>query len=313
MLQDNIILQKVITHVSQPSIGTYTASEECMDLGTDFTDFLKKQIEKMTESDDAAKIDLSQSWMKEKFDPDHFEECTAKFGEELYDICCDSVKIPDADLVFLLFNNEGTDYFAMLKMDYKPFYGHQKNSTEVVTKQVMTNTCKEAFVVDLNTMKGVIQQKKYEMLSGNKSFYLSELFLKITVGYTPKKCFSLMMHAVLEATKDKDLSEQLDMRLKLWNMYQEESKFDIPSVSDELFGNDKESKTIFDGLMEKDNLAYESFEIKKESTVKKLEYQTIIADDIEIKIPIAEIMKIKEEYHPDGAQMVVDFENRKLK
>ena len=31
MLQDNIILKKVIVHVSQPSIGKYKASEECID------------------------------------------------------------------------------------------------------------------------------------------------------------------------------------------------------------------------------------------------------------------------------------------
>ena len=43
MLQDNIILKKVIVHVAQPSIGKYNASEECIDLGTDFTEFLKKQ------------------------------------------------------------------------------------------------------------------------------------------------------------------------------------------------------------------------------------------------------------------------------
>ena len=61
MLQDNIILKKVIVHVSQPSIGKYKASEECIDLGTDFTEFLKKQIEKMTESDDAVKIDLNHA------------------------------------------------------------------------------------------------------------------------------------------------------------------------------------------------------------------------------------------------------------
>ena len=32
MLQDNIILKKVIVHVAQPSIGKYNASEECIDL-----------------------------------------------------------------------------------------------------------------------------------------------------------------------------------------------------------------------------------------------------------------------------------------
>ena len=313
MLQDNIILQKVITHVSQPSIGTYTASEECMDLGTDFTDFLKKQIEKMTESDDAAKIDLSRSWMKEEFDPDHFEECTAKFGEELYDICCDSVKIPDADLVFLTFTSEGTDYFGMLKMDYKPFYGHQKGSTEVVTKQVMTNTCKEAFIVNIDTLKGVLQQKKYEMLSGEKIFYLSEMFLNITTGLSPKKSFGSKMQAILKATKEKKLEDQLNIRLQLWNMYQDDGKFSIPTVSDQIFGDDTSEKTIFDDLMEKKDLSYESFEIKKEATVKKLEYQTIILDEIEIKVPISEILKVKEKYLPDGNQMVVDFEDRKLK
>lgn len=161
MLQDSIILKKVIVHVAQPSIGKYKASEECIDLGTDFTDFLKKQIEKMTESDDAVKIDLKNSTIT--IDPDDFEKNTAKLGEELYDICCDSVKIPDADLVFLTFNSEGTDYFGLLKMDYKPFYGHQKGGTEVVTKQVMINTCKEAFIVNSDTLKGVLKQKKYEM------------------------------------------------------------------------------------------------------------------------------------------------------
>ena len=47
--------------------------------------------------------------------------------------------------------------------------------------------------------------------------------------------------------------------------------------------------------------------------MKKLEYQTIILDEIEIKVPISEILKVKEKYLPDGNQMVVDFEDRKLK
>lgn len=66
-------------------------------------------------------------------------------------------------------------------------------------------------------------------------------------------------------------------------------------------------------LWRKKDLSYESFEIKKETTVKKLEYQTIILDEIEIKVPISEILKVKEKYLPDGNQMVVDFEDRKLK
>lgn len=311
MLQDNIILKKVIVHVSQPSIGKYKASEECIDLGTDFTEFLKKQIEKMTESDDAVKIDLNHAAIT--INLDNFEKNTAKLGEELYDICCDSVKIPDADLVFLTFTSEGTDYFGMLKMDYKPFYGHQKGSTEVVTKQVMTNTCKEAFIVNIDTLKGVLQQKKYEMLSGEKIFYLSEMFLKITTGLSPKKSFGYMMQAILKATKEKKLEDQLNIRLQLWNMYQDDGKFGIPTVSDQIFRDDTSGKTIFDDLMEKKDLSYESFEIKKEATVKKLEYQTIILDEIEIKVPISEILKVKEKYLPDGNQMVVDFEDRKLK
>lgn len=74
-----------------------------------------------------------------------------------------------------------------------------------------------------------------------------------------------------------------------------------------------QEKSIFDDLMEKKDLSYESFEIKKEATVKKLEYQTIILDEIEIKVPISEILKVKEKYLPDGKQMIVDFEDRKLK
>ena len=296
MLQDNIILKKVIVHVAQPSIGKYNASEECIDLGTDFTEFLKKQIEKMTESDDAVKIDLNHAAIT--INLDNFEKNTAKLGEELYDICCDSVKIPDADLVFLTFTSEGTDYFGMLKMDYKPFYGHQKGSTEVVTKQV------------IDTLTGVLQQKKYEMLSGEKIFYLSEMFLKITTGLSSKKSFGYMMQAILKATKEKKLEDQLNIRLQLWNMYQDDGKFSIPTVSDQIFGDDTSGKTIFDDLMEKKDLSYE---IKKEATVKKLEYQTIILDEIEIKVPISEILKVKEKYLPDGNQMVVDFEDRKLK
>ena len=74
MLQDNIILKKVIVHVAQPSIGKYNASEECIDLGTDFTEFLKKQIEKMTESDDVVKIDLNHAAIT--INLDNFEKKT---------------------------------------------------------------------------------------------------------------------------------------------------------------------------------------------------------------------------------------------
>lgn len=291
MLANDIILKQVIVHISKPSIGRLMLSSTDIDLRDEFSDFLKKQIEKVTESDDIVPVQVkNEDYLKEE----NFIEKTRCMAEEVFDICCKSVKIPDADLVFLQFHHESITYFAMLKMDYQQFYIHKNEEKEnsVIVQNVMTTSCKEAFVYSMNTAKGVLLQKKYEMYDGTKSYYLSEYFLKQKTGLCAKKKFSFLIK-VMNMMPEETIQDKLENRLKVWNMYKETGQFDICKISDNLFKNCPVQKKFFDEMMEKKDIAYDKFTIKKEATVRKLEFQTLILESgIELKLPIEAIHQI---------------------
>ncbi len=130
--------------------------------------------------------------MQEKED-DSFIAVSRVLAESLFDIMCDSVTIPAADLIVVSFQLHSVVYLALLKMNYKDTYVHKEAENEVndiVKQRIMPMggaKLTEAVIVDLLEYKVQLMEKKFEMLTGDKINYISERFLKCHADLAPKK------------------------------------------------------------------------------------------------------------------------------
>lgn len=304
--KDDIIIRKGIIHILDSHNGYLGLSNDLLDMGPDLMEFVRGHIFKILDSDDTKKCKFDGSLspipalleeMQEKED-DSFIRASRLLAESLFDIMCDSVTIPAADLVVVSFQLHSVVYLAMLKMNYKETYVHKEAENEVndiVKQRIMPMggaKLTEAVIVDLLEYKVQLVEKKYEMLTGDKINYLSEHFLKCHADLAPKKKFQILNKVITDINnryENEPLKKRIDAKSKLREEFAEKNEFHINEIGDRIFGDDAEKKSFFDYQMERYDMQYDKFTVGKENTVRGLEYITIETDaEIEIKIPIEE-------------------------
>lgn len=304
--KDDIIIRKGIIHILDSHNGYLGLSNDLLDMGPDLMEFVRGHIFKILDSDDTKKCKFDGSLspipalleeMQEKED-DSFIRASRLLAESLFDIMCDSVTIPAADLVVVSFQLHSVVYLAMLKMNYKETYVHKEAENEVndiVKQRIMPMggaKLTEAVIVDLLEYKVQLVEKKYEMLTGDKINYLSERFLKCHADLAPKKKFQILNKVITDINnryENEPLKKRIDAKSKLREEFAEKNEFHINEIGDRIFGDDAEKKSFFDYQMERYDMQYDKFTVGKENTVRGLEYITIETDaEIEIKIPIEE-------------------------
>ncbi|MBU5458856.1 nucleoid-associated protein [Anaerostipes sp. MSJ-23] len=304
--KDDIIIRKGILHILDSHNGYLGLSGSLLEMGPDLMEFVRGHIFKILESDDTKKCKfdgsispvLSLLETMEETDDDSFIEATRVLGESLFDIMCNSVTIPAADLLCVTFQLQSVVYLAMLKMNYKMTYVHHQDEHEgndIVKQRVMpTDSSKltEAVIIDLAEYKIQLVEKKYEMLNGDKMNYLSERFLQCSADMAPKKKFQILNKVINDINNhypEDGIKKRMDIKSQLRNEFEENQAFKINEIGDKLFGNHQGKKQEFDDKIERYDLQYDTFTVAKENTVKKLEYQMIETDTgIEIKIPMEE-------------------------
>ena len=324
--RDDIIIRKGIIHILDSHNGYLGLSNDLLDMGPDLMEFIRGHIFKILDSDDTKKCQFDGSLspipalledMQEKED-DSFIAVSRVLAESLFDIMCDSVTIPAADLIVVSFQLHSVVYLALLKMNYKDTYVHKEEENEVndiVKQRIMPMggaKLTEAVIVDLLEYKVQLVEKKFEMMTGDKINYISERFLKCHADLAPKKKFQILnktITAINNRYYGTGLKDRIDIKSKLREEFAEKNEFRINEIGDRIFGDSPEKKQEFDDRMELYDLAYDKFTVGKENTVRGLEYITIETDaGIEIKIPIEEYItkeniEIIEE--PGGGSTVV--------
>ena len=161
--KDDIIIRKGIIHILDSHNGYLGLSNDLLDMGPDLMEFIRGHIFKILDSDDTKKCQFDGSIspipalledMQEKED-DSFIKASRLLAESLFDIMCDSVTIPAADLVVVSFQLHSVVYLALLKMNYKETYVHKEAENEVndiVKQRIMPMggaKLTEAVIVDL--------------------------------------------------------------------------------------------------------------------------------------------------------------------
>lgn len=303
IVKDDIIIRKSILHILNSENGQMALASNLIDMQPELFDMIRDHVFKVLDNDERIYCKLQKKTpvgeMIEKLDEKNdqsFIDITRNLSERMFDIMCDSIEIPAADLLCASFQVDGNIYLALLKMNYKHTYTHYHGKDDVtdIIKQnaISSGKLTEAVIFDLANEEDIyLLQKKYMMLNGEKCNYLSEKFLICQADdLSPKKKFQILNKTVLGIINQDmtdGLKKQLDTKKAFYDRFSDDGMFDINKIGSELFGTDKENMSTFDQKMERYDLQYDKFSVIKENTVSKLNYLEIETDiGIVIKVPM---------------------------
>lgn len=303
IVKDDIIIRKSILHILNSENGQMALASNLIDMQPELFDMIRDHVFKVLDNDERIYCKLQKKTpvgeMIEKLDEKNdqsFIDITRNLSERMFDIMCDSIEIPAADLLCASFQVDGNIYLALLKMNYKHTYTHYHGKDDVtdIIKQnaISSGKLTEAVIFDLANEEDIyLLQKKYMMLNGEKCNYLSERFLICHADdLSPKKKFQILNKTVLGIINQDmtdGLKKQLDTKKAFYDRFSDDGMFDINKIGSELFGTDKENMSTFDQKMERYDLQYDKFSVIKENTVSKLNYLEIETDiGIVVKVPM---------------------------
>ncbi len=327
MQKDDIHLQQVIIHIMDSTMGMPVLSDQILDHGSDFGDFVRAHIYRILESDDMKKCSFDENSqveaILEEYNPDQFVACSQKLGELLYGVMNKNIDIPPADLLVVEYQVEQQPFLALLKMNYKTYYTHMTdsdpwgNSNSVIKQKAIlpgeNQKLAEAALIDLTDKSLRLIEKKYDV-NGVKTNYFSQLFLQCHGSLSPKTKLAIVTKAVDDVQKKfYHESEQFEVQMETKSIInqtlEEEGSFAVPVLMDKIFKEQEEMKEEVMKKLDKYHLAETEVAPQNPNTTKKFGKQNLITDTgIEIRIPMEQYQnKDKVDFltNPDGTISVL--------
>lgn len=309
MTKGDIIIRNAIVHILDSTVGLPVLSDNELNYGSDFADFLKEHIYKVLVSDDKKTCAFIENesevykLIRETNDGNYtfvdFSKCVA---EKLYGIMNSNIDIPAADLMIICFEINQIMQLAILKMNYKESYMHTTvaeengNSNSIMKyKSILPNEGQkltEAAIVNLTDYSIKLIEKKFDV-NGKKIDYFSKIFLECTTNLSQKAKLNIVEKAIETVQKEYfDDSEQFEEKMKVKSViqkeFEEQGSMVIEEVADKVFKEKPELKEKFKEKIEKYNIKQdEEIVPQNETTTKKFSKQHLTTDTgIEIKIPM---------------------------
>lgn len=327
MQKEDIHLQQVIIHIMDSTMGMPVLSDQALDHGSDFGDFMRAHIFRLLESDDMKKCSFDEdsevAQILEEYQAENFVPCSQKLGELLYGVMNKNIDIPPADLLIAEYQVEQQPFLALLKMNYKTFYTHMTDSdpwgnTNSVIKQKAilpgeNQKLAEAALISLTDKSICLIEKKYEV-NGIKTNYFSQLFLKCHGSLSPKTKLAIVTKAVDDVQKkfcheSEQFEVQMETKSIISQTLEEEGSFAVPVLIDKIFKEQEEMKEEVIKKLDKYNLTETEVDPRNPNTTKKFGKQNLITDTgIEIRIPMEQYQnKDKVDFitNPDGTISVL--------
>lgn len=317
----DINIKKVIVHILESTAGIPVLSDEELDYGSEFGDFLREHIYKIYTSDDIKNCSFYENeseifHMLQEFDEGSFAEISRKAAMHLYGIMNANIDIPSADLVVVLYTLNRANYLAFLKMNYKSLYTHITSSDEyggnmnqvIMHKALLPGEgqkLSEAALICLDDLTVRLVEKKYD-INGVKENYFSKRFLNCSGSLSPKAKLSIVTKAV-EKVQEKyiDDSEQFEAKMKaksiIHSELEEQGTISVPEIAEKIFEEQPKMKEEFQEQIEKYKLSEAEISLQSQSAARKFSKQHITTDTgIEIKIPM-------EQYeNPDSVEFITN-------
>lgn len=327
MQKEDIHLQQVIIHIMDSTMGMPVLSDQILDHGSDFGDFVRAHIYRILESDDMKKCSFDDNSqveaILEEYNPDQFVACSQKLGELLYGVMNKNIDIPPADLLVVEYQVEQQPFLALLKMNYKTYYTHMTdsdpwgNSNSVIKQKAIlpgeNQKLAEAALIDLTDKSLRLIEKKYDV-NGVKTNYFSQLFLQCHGSLSPKTKLAIVTKAVDDVQKkfyheSEQFEVQMETKSIINQILEEEGSFAVPVLMDKIFKEQEEMKEEVMKKLDKYHLAETEVAPQNPNTTKKFGRQNLITDTgIEIRIPMEQYQnKDKVDFitDPDGTISVL--------
>lgn len=306
MVKEEIRIEKIIVHILDSTVGMPVLSDEEIDFGSDFADFIKEHIHKVASGDDVRTCAFYENeseicQMLREYREEDFIPLSKKMAESLYQIMKSNVDIPSADLAIVRFKDRDDDYLGVLKINLRSNYTHRTasvgegNTNQIVKFKAVFPTesqrLTEAAIIRLSDLQVRLVEKKYE-INGEKVNYFSYLFLKCNSSLSPKTKLNIVTKAI-EKVQDDNLDEytacEAKMRAKC--IIQEELEknggFVVEDLADRVFEQEPQMRDEFQEKMEKYDMVKQEVIPQNDSTVRKYQKQCLYTDTgIEIKIPM---------------------------
>ena len=289
ILSDDIIFRKAVIHLLNVELGKFAPAQDLFMMQPDVIELVRKQVCYLLNSDELKAADWNTKepvfqkleQMNEK-DDKSFIQTSAYLADRLFDIMCDSVEIPSADLLCLSFQTNQEIYYALIKLNYQNSFMHElmKYDNEEIISNIrhkkilpLGKRISEGIIFNLSLQKVMLKEKKYEMLNGDKIYYLTERFLRSIAQTEAKRKYQILSRTIKTINKkypEDGLEHQMDTKSKLCKIFEEDQEFSINKIGDELFGKNPQKKMEFDEKMERYNMQYDNFTVEKEETIKDL-------------------------------------------
>ena len=302
MQKEDIRLRQVIIHIMDSTMGMPVLSDQVIDFGSDFGDFLRAHIFRLLESDDMKKC---------SFDEDSKVQAELEaYNEENF-------------LLVVEYEVEQQHFLALLKMNYKTYYTHMTdsdpwgNSNSVIKQKAIlpgeNQKLAEAALIDMTDKNLKIIEKKYDV-NGVKTNYFSQLFLQCHGSLSPKSKLAIVAKAVDDVQKKfYHESEQFEVQMETKSIInqalEEDGGFAVPVLIDKIFKEQEEMKEQVIEKLEKYHLTETEVEPQNPATTRKYGKQNLITDTgIEIRIPMEQYQnKDKVDFitNPDGTISVL--------
>lgn len=327
MEKDEIIIRNAVAHILDSTVGLPVLSNTLLNLSPDLNDFLRDHIYKIASGDDlkSCKFNTEESFVYERlvdFKEENLVPISQEISNHLYSIMKQNIDITPADLMVVTYQVNSTIHLALLKMNYKETYVHLTGSDEVygnyndIIKQTATlpsatTKLSEAVLINLTDFSIGLVERKYEV-NGEKTNYMSELFLQCQTKMSPKTKLNIVTKAVEQINKkyyEGDFDKQMKAKSIIHNEYIEQGSIQIDTISEKIFGAIPEIKEEFNEKLEKYNLQSDEVKPQNKQTTKKFEKQFLTTDTgIEINIPMEQYNSKKNiEFitNPDGTISVL--------
>lgn len=306
MRKENIRIEKAIVHILDSTIGMPVLSDTELEYGSEFADFVKEHIARLSSGDDAKECRFHREESEvchilEQYEDASFADISKDIAVLLYELMKSNIDIPAADLLVVRFRYENEEYLGLLKMNYKSLYTHRTmaleegNHNEIIRhKSILPSEGQrltEAALIRLNDLAAWVVEKKYEV-NGEKTNYFSFLFLKCSSHLSHKSKLSIVSRAVESVQRDGyEEAERFVRQMEAKSIIQEEIEenggFTVETIAEKIFEEKPELKTVFQDKMEKYDMVKEEIQPQSENTIRKYQSQHLYTDTgIEIKIPM---------------------------
>lgn len=307
MENSGIVLRKAVLHVLDNGYRGLILSDHPLDLVGEQFDFLRNILLKVHKSDSTMHGQFNQdaSYVYQRLleldenNMESFVETSKEIAKALFNVVIEGEDIPPADFVCASFQESGTIYLALLKLNYRSSYTQKISkdqggtATEIIenTSLLPSSSTKpsEAAIINLTDMTIRLIEKRYN-INGEKKNYFSEMFLGCNITKSTKRKLEILTRTIRNIYKNSDktdMKSQMDANALLLKKYEDNKEIDIDAMGEELFGSSPDKKAAFDEKMENYDMQCDKIKIENESTVKKLEKQIIVTGSgIEISTPM---------------------------